>query len=383
MKILQLGKYYYPHMGGIETHLYLLSTGLSEAGNDVTVVVSNDGMSFVKDKISGIEVYRYPKLFEILNAPISPFQLAFSSKKFDIVHVHLPNPIASLHALMTNGNLIVTYHSDIIKFGVLGKLLNSIYTNLILHPLLKKAKKVLVTSPNYLFGSGILEKYRDKVVVVPYSIDLGLFKPNKNNRKILNSLNKKYKNKKVILFVGRLIPYKGLEYLIHAIPSVLNKFNDVKLLIVGDGPLKQELVALVDELGISDFVDFVGDIHNENLPPYYCLCDIFVLPSTYKAEAFGIVQLEAMACGKPIVSTNVQGSGITFVNKENETGLIVEPGNSNELAGAIIKLLKSKNLQRRLGRNGKLRVKHYFSKSIMVKNILNVYDSILKRQREF
>ena len=378
MKILQIGKYYYPHMGGIENHLYILSNELVHLGHDVTVFVSNDSNKYEENSISGVKVFRYPEFFRILNAPISFFKKV-GRKDFDIVHAHLPNPMASIYALFNSGdNLVVTYHSDIIKNGIVGKILSSLYTHFFLNPLLNKAKKILATSPNYASGSKILQRYSGKVEIVPYGIDLDIFSLG-GKKDIINKLRSNYKNKKVLLFIGRLVPYKGLEYLISAMPEVVKEFRDVKLIIVGDGPLMPKLESLVFRLKLTDYVEFVSGLHNTKTPHYYHLSDIFVLPSVYKAEAFGIVQLEAMACGKPVISTDVDGSGISFVNQNNKTGIVVTPRDPKSLAGAIKELLKDNKLRGTFGKNGKERVEKHFSKQVMVEKILDVYESTLRR----
>ena len=364
-------------MGGIENHLHQLSNELVKLGNDITVSVSNDNLSSAHETIDGVKVYRAPLVTTVFNAPVI-VPVRHNEEKFDIVHVHLPNPIASISALSNQSqNIVVSYHSDVIKDNIFAKSLNHLYTKLVLTPLLDRAKVIIATSPNYVAGSKILQKYKKKVRVVPYSVDLELFKLNKSNKKTFLELKEKYKGKKIILFVGRLVPYKGLEFLIRAMPSIREEIKNIKLIIIGDGILKQQLEEMVSELGLDDCIEFIPGLHNEKLPPYYFAAELFVLPSIYKAEAFGIVQLEAMACGKPIVSTNVFGSGISYANKNGETGLVVPPRNPKQLSKAVIKILGGENFRKLLGRNSKLRVKKYFSKSTMVKNILKIYKSIL------
>jgi len=377
LKILQISKYYYPHFGGVENYIYTLSSELSKLNHNVTVVSSNDKFKLKTDNIGKVKVIRFPKIFEIFNAPVSFNLLFFPISNYDIIHLHLPNPFASLWILLSKKkNLVVTYHSDIIKFGFLKEVLSFLYTKLILVKLLRRTKKIIITSPNYLEGSPILQKFKQKVIVIPCCVDLSFFKLNKKNMKKLIQLKKKYKHKKIILFVGRLVPYKGLEYLLEAMKKVTQKFTNVKLLIIGNGPEKDKLKSLANSLDLNGFIDFLDEIKNVDLPLYYNLCGIFVLPSTYKAEAFGIAQLEAMACKKPVISTNIHGSGVPFVNIHGKTGLVVKPKSSQELANAISFLLTNENLRKKFGENAFKRVKNNFNKNIMVRRILDVYKLI-------
>jgi rhamnosyl/mannosyltransferase len=151
---------------------------------------------------------------------------------------------------------------------------------------------------------------------------------------------------------------------------------EARLLIVGDGPLKKKLKRLSGRYGINDKVIWMGEIKDNELVYYYYACDVFVLPSSIRAESFGIVQLEAFACAKPVISTNLP-TGVPLVNLHHKTGLIVPPRNSQALASAINRLLTSPQLCKIYGQNAKARVEREFSKERMAQEVLKVYEEIL------
>ncbi len=157
-----------------------------------------------------------------------------------------------------------------------------------------------------------------------------------------------------VLFVGRLVPYKGVEFLIRALEDV-----KARLWIVGTGPLENSLKNLVREKGMADRVVFLGHVSDEDLVAYYHACDVFALPSITNQEMFGLVQLEAMACRKPVISTTVP-TGVPWVNQHGKTGYTVTPGNSAELAHAIQRLLSSREFREEMGAAGRARVEQPF-----------------------
>ncbi|MEM5807813.1 MAG: glycosyltransferase [Candidatus Aenigmatarchaeota archaeon] len=375
MKVLQVGKYYWPKSGGIEKHIKLLSEGLTANRVKVEVVVSNTKNKKEVNLINGVKVTKLPKLFSFFNQPITLDLFNFlKTEKSDIIHVHLPNPLASIATLLSKKkNVVVTYHSDII-----GKPLAFI-ANFFTENLLKKASTIIVQSPNYSNSSKILQKYKNKTVVIPSCIDVKEYVITKKVKEKIKKLKSALdlRRKFVVLFVGRLAPYKGLEYLIKAFKKVSDKFGDkIKLLIVGEGDLKQRLINEVVKLKLEKNVKFIGYVKDDDLIAYYNLCDIFVLPSITRQEAFGLVQLEAMICGKPVISTNIE-SGVSFVNQHNKTGLIVPPKDPKSLAKAIITLFQNERMRKKFSRNCIKRVKLFFNKELMIKKTLEVYDKIL------
>lgn len=361
-------------MGGIERHVLVLSKELRKYNHTVEVLVSNVSGKRKYEKIFGINVLRLPRFSNILNMPLTaPFFHIINKFKPSIIHLHIPNPWFELNVFIYSlfnkrAKIIATYHSDIVNYTPF-HLIGNFFRKFYLLPLLKLfCNKIIATSPNYPESSYILEKVKDKIEVVPLSVDMKEFRP----------MKVKKMNKKVLLYVGRLATYKGLEYLLKAIEIVSHKRKDFILLIVGAGKLGEKLEALSKEFNISDFVKFTGRIDGKKLIYYYNLCDIFILPSVYKSEAFGEVQLEAMACGKPVISTNIKGSGVPFVNKSGETGLLVEPKNAQQLAVSILYLLEKENIRINMGKKARERVKKYFSQERMINNILKIYQGLGK-----
>ena len=175
---------------------------------------------------------------------------------------------------------------------------------------------------------------------------------------------------RIIVSVGRLVYYKGFEYLIRAMTEVQGK-----LLIIGDGPLRNRLRELVSELGLGDRVHFLGRVSHETLVACYHSSVAFVLPSVARSEAFGIVQIEAMAAGIPVVNTQLD-SGVPFVSVHEKTGLTVPPGDPHALAGAINRLLADKNLAESLGKAAGQRARQEFSLQTMVSKTLALYEAV-------
>ena len=368
-----MGKYYYPSRGGIESYTKTISEGARNGGMEVDVLVSNKGFNYKKNKINGIEVERLRRISNFMNQPLSPGLLMKSFDNYDIVHLNLPNPFAAFCLSRKKiRKLVITYHSDIIKYG-LEKQIVDLYKKTYLRKILEKADRIIATSQRYVDSSECLSEFLDKVEIIPLGINIKRFE---RSEKKVKELKKKMdiKNKQIGLFVGRLIPYKGLEYLIEAVSLIEER--DLVFLVIGEGPLEKKLKDKCKKLGVDNKIFFLGRV--EELVPYYRLCDFFVLPSVYRAEAFGIVQLEAMASGKPVISTNLD-SGVPFVNKNMVSGLVVEPKNAEELSEAIKKLINNKKLRDKFGRNGKKRVEKLFTEEKMIKKTLDVYRELFNK----
>jgi glycosyltransferase involved in cell wall biosynthesis len=284
----------------------------------------------------------------------------------DIVHIHLPNPTAVLAYLASGyrGRLVVTYHSDTVRQKVLGALFEPW-----LHAVLRRSSAIIATSPQYRQTSPVLARYLDRCEVIPYGIALGEFE--ECDPAAAGRLRELY-GPRVVISVGRLVYYKGFENLIRAMTQV-----QAKLLIIGDGPLRANLQELTASLNLADKVIFAGEIQNQNVVPYYHAADLFALASVARSEAFGIVQIEAMAAGLPVVNTGLD-SGVPFVSLHQQTGLTVPPSDVNALAAAINRLLDDQPLRQRFAAAARVRARNEFSLETMTARTLKLYNKIIR-----
>ncbi len=366
MKVLQVGKYYPPARGGIETHLEQLSEEL-EGKVELEVIVSNHERGEARETRNGVRVRRVNASANIAGAPIClGLPRAIREADADIVHIHTPHPTALLSYLASRarGHLVCTYHSDIIRQRVLGHLLGPLQ-----HAAYARAKAILVSSPNLLAGSPVLSRHRERCVVVPFGLRPSRICP--GHEKEVDVIRQRFGGP-ILLAVGRLVYYKGFEVLIEAMSRLQ---APARLLIIGEGPLKDRLQTQIGTLGLVDRVHLLGNV--PDTAPYYQACDLLVLPSIARSEAFGLVQLEAMACSKPVINTSIAGSGVPFVSRHGETGLTVPPGDAAALAGAIMRLLGNEHLRMEFGRAGKRRVAETFSIDGMARHTLQIYDQVM------
>jgi rhamnosyl/mannosyltransferase len=362
--VLQVGKFYPPHMGGIETHLQALCGALVPHAN-VRVIVSSDDRHTVEEIVDAVPVARLATLLTAFSTSISPAMVSrIRDSGAELVHIHLPNPAAVLAYLASGhrGRLIVTYHSDTVKQKFLGRMFEPL-----LHAALRKSAAIIATSPNYLATSPVLQAFRDRCHVIPYGIDTAQFE--QCDAEAVRGVRQRF-GERLVVSVGRLVYYKGFEVLIRAMASVRGK-----LVIVGEGPLRGELERLAAQLGVTENVVFAGEINNASLTTYYHAADLFALASVARSEAFGIVQIEAMAAGLPVVNTSLD-SGVPFVSVDGKTGLTVPPGDPQALAAAINRLLDDEGLRQTLGQAGVRRAKREFSLDTMLRRTLQLYGSV-------
>jgi glycosyltransferase involved in cell wall biosynthesis len=365
LKIVQVGKYYPPHVGGMETHLQALCGGLKVA-HDVQVFVANEGRRDEDSVVDGVTIHRLGSQFEIAGASICPtMPWRIRRARADIVHLHVPNPAGVLAILASGyrGRLIVTWHSDIIRQRRLAKMFEPIQRRF-----LANCDAIIATSPNYAESSPDLRRLKKRTVVIPYGIEAAEFcaPPDAAVAAV-----KRGRSTPLLIAVGRLVYYKGFEYLVRAMARI-----DATLMLVGDGPLRDPLERLAREIGVASRIEFLGEMQPREIVPYYHAADIFVLPSIARSEAFGIVQLEAMACGKPVVNTNLE-SGVPFASLDGVTGITVEPANADALAGAVNRLLGDASLRAKYGEAAKRRVQSEFTVGVMVQRTRDLYEATM------
>jgi glycosyltransferase involved in cell wall biosynthesis len=365
-RILHVYKDYYPVLGGMENHIKMLSEALVRLGHQVTVLVTHPTARTHVEEINGVHVIKAASLATVASTPISlALPLYLSRQRPDITHLHFPYPVGELSELVFGRALrtVITYHSDVVRQkGIL-----QLYRPL-LWRVLDKADRIIATSSNYVASSPYLSRYPSKCTVIPLGIELGRFLAPHLEK--ANEIRQAY-GSPLLLFVGRLRYYKGLQYLLTAMPEI-----PAKLLVVGSGPMETEWRALAASLGLSDRVRFLGQVSDEELPAYYQACDMFVLPASERSEAFGTVQIEAMASGLPVVCTEL-GTGTSVVNVHGQTGLVVEARSSAALREAIGSLLAEPDRRQQMGQQARRRAIAEYSVEHMIERTTSVYAELL------
>jgi len=367
MRIVQLYKDYFPVLGGIENHLKLLAEGLANRGIEVTVLVTNRSLKSEEHFCERLRVIKASRLVTVASTPLSfDFFRRFRRLDADITHLHFPYPPGEIARLLRGGpgRLVITYHSDVVR----QRHILRFYAPL-LKRVLQQADRIVVTSQAYANSSRHLQPFREKCEVIPLGIDVAHFEKDCGQGV---ELRRRFQPP-LTLFVGHLRYYKGLDCLLQA----MNGFAG-QLLVVGTGPAQEEYRRMAAELAVSSRVHFLGEVSDQELPAYYRAADVFVLPSTHRSEAFGIVQLEAMAAGVPVVSTEL-GTGTSVVNRYGETGFVVPPRDPVALAGAIQSLLDNPERRRCMGEAGRKRVRAEFSKEVMLDRTVELYRRVLQQ----
>lgn len=365
MHILHLYKNYWPIVGGIENHLRLLAENQAKMGHRVTVLVVNTERRTVIEEINGVRVIKAARLAAPASTPLSAaLPLWVRRLQPDVAHLHFPYPFGEVahFCLGRARGTIITYHSDIIRQRALLRL----YKPLMMR-ILDAANRIVATSPQYITSSEVLRRFQSKCVVIPFGIEQARFQtPHPATQRILAE----YGPEPLLLFVGVLRYYKGLTYLLRAMPQI-----PARLLIVGDGPMAPTLREEAQRLGLGERVVFLGRVGDEDLPAYYQAARVFVLPACERSEAFGIVQLEALASGVPIVSTEL-GTGTSYVNLNGESGLVVPTRDPQALAEAINRLLGDTSLYTQLAEGARRRAS-LFEAGRMVAQIEALYRHVL------
>lgn len=377
-----------PLYGGIESYILNLSKFLVKNGHKVTVITSKIPRNSPRlEHKEGVKIVRLTTPAIVSGFPLLPhlfFRLFALAKNADIIHAHINSPsiieTAAFVSIISNRPLVVTYHADPIiqdlniKISRYFKTILGTFLNKSIDLILKRSQKIIVTTPLYMEKSNFLKDYLHKVVVIPNSIDIDFFR--EQNPQVIQKLKREYniKNKRIILFVGRLVKYKGLEYLLKAMRTVLESVGNAHLLIVGNGPLRNELENLTRKYALEQCVSFFGNVDSENLSIIYALSDVFVLPSISNSEGFGIVLIEAMAHTKPVIASNV--GGVPYVVKAGINGLLVKPKDYEMLGKSIIELLSDSNKAKELGRRGQEYVKSNFTWRSTIKRIVKIYTEI-------
>jgi glycosyltransferase involved in cell wall biosynthesis len=354
-RILHIPKYYPPHTGGIEEVCYTIVSYLRTLSDiEQQVFCFGDEKRTRIDNHEGTRVVRMGSLGKVASQAIALRYLDFLRSEIrqfrpDIVHFHAPNPFGALCLLAVlprSTKLIVHWHSDIIDQRQIYRFIKPLEKIL-----LRRANVIVATSQCYIDGSQVLQSFKCKCVVIPNVVNTSKLA---KNAALINEIHCRYHNKPILLFVGRHVPYKGLDYLLSAADMI---GCDCQIVIGGDGPLTERLKKEYP----SDNVHFVGRISDMELPAYYHAADLFLFPSITKNEAFGVALAEAMWCETPAVTFNIQGSGVNWVNIDGDTGIEVANCDTQQLAHAIDILLTDEDLRRKYGCNAHQRVEDHMT----------------------
>ncbi len=364
MEITQVGKYYPPYRGGMEKFLASLCQGLARRGVHCEVIVSQAGGLRGVSQEAGVTVRRLLTFGTVKSLPLSPGLLvSLRGRRTGLLHLHHPNPLADLSYLLARPQipLVVTYHADIVQQVVLSK-----FHRPLLHYVLQRAAAIVVTSPQYADSSPVLSPFRNKIHIIP----LGIESP---PPAWLDPPAPRPAGEPQFLFVGRLVAYKGVEVLLQAMTQVKGR-----LWVAGAGPLEARLRRQACAAGLTGRVEFLGAISEEEKWRHLAACDALVLPSLTRAEAFGLVLLEAMAAGKPVVASDLP-TGIRLLVQEGCNGLCVPPGDADALAAALNRLSADPAAARRMGEAGRAMRQRYYTTDGMVDSYLRLYREVVRR----
>ncbi len=364
-----INKYYAPHLGGIEHHMHDLALGLSAAGTQVRALVANEGRELVEDDFESIPVTRLPRAFAYASTPVAAAMrasiraAAAGPDAPDLFHLHAPYPWGEISWLGSGVDTpaVLTYHSDIVRQRFLG----AAYRPWLVRTL-DRADLIIAGSPNMVEHSELLSARADKCRVVPYGIHVERFSDTPKNVTRAIEL-RAFHSRPIVLFVGRLVYYKGADVLLKAAEHL-----DIDIVLIGSGPLEAPLREWAVAHGMAERVKFLAPQPDAELAAWYRAADVFCLPSVARSEAFGLVQIEAHAAGTPVISTDLP-TGVPFANLDGVTGLTVPAGDPVALAEALERLLSDDELRAHLGSQAEKRARADFTVERMAADTLAVY----------
>ncbi len=369
IKVLQLGKFH-PIKGGVEKVMFSFMRGLAARKITCDMLCASDD-----DDVGTTTFNRYSKLIKsktitkrhstMISARMV-YRLRLIANKYDIIHIHHPDPMAALALFFSGykGKVVLHWHSDILKQKILLNFYRPIQGWLI-----DRADLILGTTPIYVEESPFLQAVKPKVNFLPIGV-----RERVPEEDLVAKIRNEYSGRKIIYSMGRLVEYKGFEYLINSVKYLP---EDYIVLIGGKGPERRNLQRLVRKEGLEERVKILGFIPQEVESAYYGACDVFCLSSIMKTEAYAIVQVEAMSAGKPIVATNISGSGVAWVNQHGVSGLNVPPKDSKAIAEAILEICSDEKVYQKFCLGAKDRFKRFFTMPQMFDGLLGFYKEVL------
>ncbi|MEN1680505.1 MAG: glycosyltransferase [Planctomycetota bacterium] len=392
MRVVHLAKYYPPASGGIESHVRTLALSQARLGCQVDVVAVNhratngDEVTFDHfrrtrsrvDRDAGVRVHRLGRQFTMARfdgvARLVPRLRRIAGGGSPCVwHLHAPNITMSLAALRLDSlrPLVITHHSDIVRQKRLAKLVMPV-----LEGVYKKSAAIYATSPPYLEGSQMLQRHRQKCQILPLGVDLAPFvEPNEAAKRFAAKLIADQPGPRW-LTVGRMVYYKNFKMAVGALKQAPGS-----LMCIGEGPQLEGLRAAAVAEGVNDRITWMGRVSEDELVGAYLAATALWLPSSGRAEAFGLVQVEAMASGCPVINTQIAGSGVPWVCPNEEAGLTVPVDDARALADAAQRLVCEAGLRDRLARRGAQLARERFAAEVMAHRCLESYREVLSPAR--
>ncbi|MCI8660510.1 MAG: glycosyltransferase [Lachnospiraceae bacterium] len=414
LKVLQLGKQYYPHIGGIEATMQQIAEGIQGEVDSCVLASQGRGAAYTK-VINGVPVYFAKSLGIIASLPVSWDLVRYLQKhafEYDVIHLHMPFPLGDLACLLSGykGKLVLYWHSDIVR-----QKKAMLFYKPLMNWTLRRADAIAIATKGNIDGSPYVKPFEDKCVLIPFGLrkaweeksDLyweqktrqgqesgleqesylrqedGLVEescPRRKKEQVSDQLQKEQPPCKLrLLFIGRLVYYKGCSILMDAMKRLKKelgeKISQVELVIVGTGVLESEMKDQAKQAGLDKIIHFLGRASDKRLEKELERCDVLVFPSIANSEAFGLVQLEAMSYGKPVINTSLP-TGVPWVSLDKETGLTVPPEDSKALFKAILWMKRNPEECKRMGERARQRVKTEFSQKKMLEQILKLYKEL-------
>src|SRR5438874_5855662 len=374
VRIAQVSPWFSPHFGGVESHVRTLSRELARRGHEVTVITTrHDPALPMEETIDGFRVVRVRPRTIVFRTPITPrMRGSLRDLAADVIHAHSPPPLASHYAgdVATERGIpyLVTYHCDVELPSAFGSVIESIYRRSLGADTLRNANQVIVTTRTYAATSRAIWRYNPSVI--PNAVDHRRFRPDVDGSGVRSKLRIP-PEVPIVLLVGRIVPHKGVEHFVEAARYV----PDARFLVAGGGSSLDAMKRLALSMGVADRVRFLGRISDDRLPEVYAACDVFVLPSVSRLEAFGIVALEAMSTGKPVIVADIPG--VREIIEDGRDGLLADPVNPRDLAEKIRRLLSDPEARRTLGARAREKVLESFSIEQVTDRIEAAYRAVL------
>jgi glycosyltransferase involved in cell wall biosynthesis len=387
LRVVHLGKYYPPASGGIETFTRTLARAQADLGADVRVVVVNHADATGRDVTfepaartpdrtdadGPVRVLRAGRVANVAKLDVPPGLLRLLHRELrdppDVWHLHTPNVtmLLALAVMPRVRPLVVTHHSDIVRQRVLRYGVAPFE-----HLIYRRAARIMPTSDPYVEGSPLLRRYRAKVTAVPLGLDLAPYtNPSPEARAYADTARRTFPGP-IWLSVGRLIYYKALDVALRALRDVPGT-----LVVVGTGPMESAWKQLAAELGVADRVAWKGQTPDHELVGLYHAAAALWFPSNARSEGYGLVQVEAMACGCPVVNAAIPHSGVPWVCRDGEAGLTVPINDPPAFAAAAKRLLSEPGLREKLSAEAKRQAVERFDHRKMAEQTLKIYAEVV------